>query len=165
MGLRKTHKSKKSSKQRGKGMGTYGRGARKAGKDKGHKGGRGMAGSGKRADHHKTRIINMYGNTYFGKSGITSRGTKRDKRERINVGAINSNPENIGKKTSKGWEINLDKYKILGKGEVSEKLIIKAGEASKSAIEKVEKAGGKIILPEKKKIETPLVEKPEKKKK
>ena len=141
MGLKKTHKGKKSKKQVGKGMGTHGRGARKAGKDKGHKGGLGMAGSGKRADQHKTRIIKMYGNDYFGKSGITSRGTKRDKRDRINLFDIQN-------KYQPG-EINLENHKILGSGSIKGKYIIKAKEASKSAIEKVEAAGGKIILPEK----------------
>ena len=38
------------------------------------------------------------------------------------------------------------KLKILGNGEVTSKLEIEAHYASKSAIEKVEKAGGKIIL-------------------
>ena len=141
MGLKKTHKSKKSKKQVGKGMGTHGRGARKAGKDKGHKGGLGMAGSGKRADQHKTKIINMYGNDYFGKSGVTSRSTKRDKRDRINLFDIQDK--------YKPGEVNLEGYKILGGGEIKDKFTIKAKEASKSAIEKVEKAGGKIILSKK----------------
>ncbi|RLG13518.1 hypothetical protein DRN69_05460 [Candidatus Pacearchaeota archaeon] len=43
-------------------------------------------------------------------------------------------------------EINLKDYKILGQGDVKNKLIIKAKEASKSAIEKVKKAGGEILL-------------------
>jgi len=141
MGLKKTHKSKKSKKQVGKGMGTHGRGARKAGKDKGHKGGLGMAGSGKRADQHKSKIINMYGNDYFGKSGVTSRSTKKDKRDRINLFDIQNK--------YKPGEVNLESYKILGEGEIKDKFTIKAKEASKTAIEKVEKAGGKIVFPEK----------------
>jgi len=136
---KKTHKTKKSIKQKGRGIGGHGRGARKAGKDKGHKGGRGMAGSGKRADHHKSKIINMYGNNYFGKSGITSKSTKRDKRNRINLFDIQDK--------YKPGEINLENYKILGKGEIKGKFTIKAKEASKSAIKKIEAAGGKIILP------------------
>ncbi len=146
----KTHKTKKAKKQRGKGMGTYGRGARKAGKDKGHHGGIGMAGSGKRADQKKTLIIKLHGNNYFGKQGVTSRSTKRKKREDISLRDINDKKEKLGKKTSKGWEINLENKKILGNGEVKDKLIITAKAASKSAIEKIEKAGGKIILPKKK---------------
>jgi len=143
----KLKKRKKSSRMHGRKMGTHGGGARKKRKGSGHRGGKGMSGSGKRADHKKTLVTKLYGNKYFGKQGITSRGTKRDKRKRINLGDIEAKfSENKGK------EIDLQGFKILGKGEVKSKMIIKASEASGSAIEKVEKAGGKIILPEKKEI-------------
>ncbi|HED05208.1 MAG TPA: hypothetical protein ENI61_00825 [Ignavibacteria bacterium] len=147
----KTKKRKKSSRMHGRAMGTHGYGARKKHKKSGHKGGKGMSGSGKRADHKKTLITKLYGNTYFGKQGITSRGTKRDKRDRINLQDIELNLEmyikkGLAKKTKEGFEINLKNYKILGKGKVKNKLIIKANEASKSAIEKVEAKGGEIIL-------------------
>lgn len=144
----KTKKRKKKSRMHGRRKGTHGSGARKKNKKSGHRGGVGMSGSGKRADHKKTLITKLYGHKYFGKQGITSRGTKRDKRKRINLSTINLNMEKYStKKTDKGFEINLEKYKILGAGEVKSKLIIKAKEASKSAIEKVKRAGGQIILP------------------
>ena len=146
----KTNKRRKSSRMDGRKMGSHGWGARKKHKKSGHRGGKGMSGSGKRADHKKTLVIKLYGNEYFGKQGVTSRGTKRDKRDRINLHKIESNIEKYGKKTPKGFEINLSSYKILGTGEVKNKLIIKAKEASKSAIEKVKKAGGEIQLPVKK---------------
>jgi large subunit ribosomal protein L15 len=139
-------KRKKSSRMHGRKMGTNGRGARKMGKGKGNRGGMGMAGTGKRADQKKTLVIKLYGNNYFGKQGITSRGTKRDKRDRINLQQIEENLGEYGKKTAKGYEINLSSYKILGTGEVKNKLFITAKEASDSAIEKVKKAGGEIIL-------------------
>ena len=145
----KTKKRTKDSRMYGKGMGTHGGGARKKRKGSGHKGGKGLAGTGKRADHKKTLITKKYGNDYFGKKGITSKGTKRDKRDRINLQQIESN---LAKYKDKKGEINLENYKILGQGEVKNKLIIKAKEASKSAIEKVEKAGGEIILSKKKEI-------------
>ena len=63
---------------------------------------------------------------------------------------IERNPGSFGKKTAKGWEINLISYKILGNTDVKNKLIIRALESSKSALEKVKKAGGEIILPGKK---------------
>jgi len=47
-----------------------------------------MSGSGKRADHKKTLITKLYGNKYFGKQGITSRGTKKDKTDKINLQQI-----------------------------------------------------------------------------
>ena len=131
-------------------MGSHGWGARKKHKKSGHRGGKGMSGSGKRADHKKTLVLKLYGHKYFGKQGITSKGTKRDKRKRINLADIEQNLEKYSKKTNEGFEINLKAYKILGEGEVKNKLIIKAKEASKSAIEKVKKAGGEIQFPVKK---------------
>ena len=147
MKFKKTHKRKKISRYRG--TGTHGGGARKKRKKSGHKGGFGMAGSGKRADQKKTLITKLYGHNYFGKQGVTSRKTQRDKRKRINLRDIEINLEKYGKKSGEKWEINLENYKILGDGEVRSKLIIKALEASKSAIEKVKKAGGEIILAKK----------------
>jgi ribosomal protein L18E len=45
-------------------------------------------------------------------------------------------------------KIDLNGYKILGKGD-GLKVEIIASQASKTAIDKMQKAGGKIILPEK----------------
>lgn len=154
MALKKTKKRKKSSRY--KGSKTAGGGARKKRKKSGHKGGVGMSGSGKRSDHKKTLITKLYGHGYFGKQGITSKKTKKDKRKRINIKDIESNLESyinrgLAKKTGKKFEIDLEEYKILGEGEVKNKLIIKAKEASKSATEKVKKAGGEIILLKKRK--------------
>ncbi|HZX20112.1 MAG TPA: uL15m family ribosomal protein, partial [archaeon] len=117
----------------------------------GHHGGAGMAGTGKRADHKKTLINNLYGNDYFGKQGITSKGTKRDRRKRINIGDIERNMQSyvkrgLAKKTKDGFELNLEDYKILGEGEIKNKVTVKAMEASESAIKKIESVGGKIIV-------------------
>jgi len=150
MPLKKTHKRKKSSRMHGRKMGTHGWGSRKQHRSSGNKGGKGMSGTGKRADHKKTLITKLYGNKYFGKQGITSKKTARDKRNRINLRDIESNPEKYGKKTAKGWEINLEEYKILGEGMVKNKLIIRANDSSKSARKKVEEKGGEIILSQKK---------------
>jgi len=137
----KTHKRKKYSRMHGRNMGTAGTGSRKNKRKSGHKGGIGMAGSGKRADHKKTLITKKYGGKYFGKKGFTSIGTKRDQRKRINIGDIQNK--------YKPGKIDLSKYKILGNGEVKDKFTIMALQASASAIEKVKKAGGEIILPKK----------------
>jgi len=151
----KTHRRKKTQKYRGKRAGTRGWGARKKHKKSGHKGGKGMAGSGKRGDQKKTLVQKLYGNNYFGKQGITSRGTKKDKSDKINLSDIQINlgsylAKGIAKKTDKGFEVDLSSYKILGDGEVKEKLFIKAESSSKSAEEKVKKSGGEIILVKKK---------------
>lgn len=141
----KIKKRKKNTRMHGRKMGTSGRGARKKGKGSGHRGGIGLSGSGKRADHKKTLITKLYGGTYFGKKGVTSRGTAKDKSKKINVGEIQSN--------FKPGEVNLSDHKILGNGEVRDKFVIKAYSASESAIKKVASAGGKIVLPKKEKVE------------
>ena len=140
----KTKKRNKQSRRRG--SATAGSGARKKHKKSGHRGGKGMSGSGKRADHKKTLVIKKYGHNYFGKQGITSRKTEKDKRKRINLQQIELGLEKYGKNTKEGWEINLKNYKILGTGEVKNKLIIKAKEASKSAIKKIKEKGGDIQI-------------------
>lgn len=155
----RTHKRTKSSRMHGHGRGTHGWGERKKHKKSGHRGGAGMAGSGKRADQKKTLVTKLYGHKYFGKQGITSRKTQKDKRKRINLRDIEFNLERyikkgIAKKTDKGFEINLKDYKILSSSKEytpKNKLIIKAQEASKSVLEKVKKSGGMIILERSKK--------------
>lgn len=163
------HKRKKSTRMHGHNMGTHGWGARKKHKKSGHRGGKGMAGTGKRADQKKTLITKLYGNSYFGKQGITSKSTKKDKRLRINLQDIENRLQSfikkgIAKKTANAYELDLSNYKILGEGEVKSKMIINTFEASESAIEKVKKAGGEIKVKEKKIMKTPLVENTKKKK-
>ena len=145
---------------RGRGTGTHGWGARKKHKKSGHRGGKGMAGTGKRADQKKTLMTKLYGHNYFGKQGITSKKTERDKRKRINLEAIELDIESfirkgIAKKTARGIEINLEGYKVLDSHpeyKVKNKMFIKAVGASEGAAEKVRKAGGEMILPEKEKM-------------
>ncbi len=145
MSLKKTHKTKKVKKMRGRNMGTHGWGARKKHRKSGHRGGVGMAGSGKRGDAKKTLVQKLYGHNYFGKQGVTSRGTQKDKTDKINL-------RDIQKKYAPG-KVELKNYKILGEGELKGKFTIHAKAASKTAMEKVKKAGGEIILPEIKKEE------------
>lgn len=138
----------------GRKMGTHGWGARKKHKKSGHRGGSGMSGTGKRGDQKKTLVNKLYGGKYFGKQGETSKGTKRDKRDRINLEVLEKKlkkylEKGIAKKTKEGYEVNLEKYKILDSSKhyvLKNKLIIKALEASKSAINKIEKLGGQVIL-------------------
>jgi large subunit ribosomal protein L15 len=133
----KTHKRKKNSRIRG--ARTVGWGFRQKHKGHGNKGGVGMAGTGKKADHKKqvARALDKKGR-YFGTSGYTSRSTAKRKYDQINLTDIKANfSEN---------KIDLKDYKILGNGE-GFKAEITAKAATASAIEKMEKAGGKIILP------------------
>ncbi|MDO8467766.1 MAG: uL15m family ribosomal protein [Nanoarchaeota archaeon] len=150
MPLRKTKKRRKYSRMHGHNMGTAGWGSRKQHRSSGNRGGKGMSGTGKRADHKKSLILKLYGHGYFGKQGITSKKTQRDKRKRINLNTIQSNlqgyiKKGLAKKVGDRYEINLELYKILS-GEVKEKLIIKAKEASQGAMNAIKKAGGEIQL-------------------
>jgi len=140
----KTHKRTKNSRIRG--ARTVGWGFRQKHKGHGNKGGFGRAGTGKRGDHKKQVALESdKKKRYFGKQGATSRGTAKKKHDQINLVDIKAN---FFKK--EGDKINFAKHKILGTGE-GFKAEILALAATKSAIEKMEKAGGKIILPEVKK--------------
>jgi len=130
----KLKKKKKAVRMRG--SRTHGW-AMKKHKGSGNRGGKGMAGTGKRADHRKTWVI-RYKFPYFGKQGFTSKSTKKKINKVINLEQIQNN--------YKPGEINLSEYKLLGKGTIKDKFIIKAKSASTSAIDKVEKAGGKIEI-------------------
>jgi len=150
----KVKQRKKTTRQRG--CTTHGWGARQRHKGHGCSGGFGMAGTGKRGDQKKQSALIMANKagakTYFGKQGFTSRGTKRKKNNVVNLLEIKNN-FNL-----KSGKIELKKYKILSKGE-GFKAEIYALSASKLAIEKMEKAGGKIILPVIKEKEVKPVEK------
>ncbi len=150
----KVKKRKKTTRQRG--CTTHGWGARQRHKGHGCSGGYGMAGTGKRGDQKKQKALMMANKagakTYFGKQGFTSRSTQKKINNVINLQEIQNN---FDFKTGK---IDLRKYKILAKGN-GFKAEISAKSASKLAIEKMQKAGGKIILPMVKEKKSQSVEK------
>lgn len=124
-------KRKKNTRHRG--SHTASRGAKKKARGSGHRGGVGNAGSGKRGDQKKDLI-----NHPFGKDKTLRKKVVRDLKT-INLRQIQESFD-----TKK--EVILNGYKILSAGEVKTKLQIKADAASKSAIDKVKKAGGDIIV-------------------
>ena len=145
----KLRKRRKSSRMHGRGMGSHGWGARKKHLGSGHRGGVGMSGSGKKAGQKITMLAKLYGHSYFGKQGVTSRGTAHKVNNVMNLDYISSSIETLKKKFgNKEGVLELGDYKILGDGEIKIKVTIKAKAASKSAIEKIQKAGGKVIIPE-----------------
>jgi large subunit ribosomal protein L15 len=145
----KIHKRNKRSRIRGERRCGYGFGKKHRGK--GSKGGKGMAGTGKRAAQKRT-YIDKYMPEYFGRHGFKSlQQIKKEKQKIINLSEIQENlakfiADGKAKKTAEGIEVNFEDYKILADGEVKDKLIIKAKSASLKAMQKVEKAGGKILL-------------------
>src|SRR3989338_5153317 len=146
MGFKKRRKS-----SRNRGFQTAKRGAKERTRHSGNRGGYGMAGTGKMADQKKTLVLNLYGNDYFGKSKALRRGTAPIRPEVINLDSIESQLSKFiqkgAAKESKGaFELKLENYKILGDGDVRQKLHIIAHSASSSAVEKVQKAGGSVTL-------------------
>jgi large subunit ribosomal protein L15 len=133
-------KDKKIYKLRG--TRTCGRGYNDRARSKGTKGGKGNAGS---KDHKRLHYLKLYGPSYFGRP----------------KGFINQNPNpeigiNVGDldilcTREKKKEIDISELgytRLLGAGLVSTPLTITTPHASKKAVEKVEAAGGKVILPE-----------------
>ena len=116
----------------------------------GTKGGRGHAGYHK---HYWTWVV-KYAPDWFGKHGFTRPPEIVPKPRCINVGEIDEKIEELvkmglAKVKDDAYEVNivdLGYTKLLGRGRVSKKLIIKALEATESAIEKVKALGGEVIL-------------------
>lgn len=130
-------KRNKSSRYRGSQTAKRGRKSRTRGS--GSQGGVGMAGTGKRADQKKSLVINLTGgNNYFGKDK-TLRKPIRAKLNVINVSEIELKYQ--GKES-----IDLRGYKVLGEGDIKSKIKIQASACSNSAMEKIKKAGGEIIV-------------------
>jgi len=156
---------RKSSRYRG--THTHGRGFKKKARGSGHRGGFGMAGTGKRGDAKKTIVLNLYGNDYFGKSKTLRAGRKIVKLDSMNVGHISEHISALVKqgiaKDNKGvYDLDLKGYKILGDGDMKIKVKITAGQASKQAIDKIKKAGGEIVTLRAVKVKKVVVKKVEK---
>lgn len=141
------NRRRKNTRQRG--SKTHGWGAKKKHRGQGHRGGRGMAGTGKRADSKKPSI---WKERYFGKYGFVSK-TPKPKINAVNISFIE---QHIGKFISNGlakkendfYSVELEKLgfnKLLGDGKVSNKFKITTQYASKSAVQKVKGAGGEVI--------------------
>lgn len=139
------HKKRKVRKQRGSRTHGWGRvGQHRAG---GSRGGHGKAGR----DKHKWTYTIKYEPKYFGKHGFR-RPTRRDVNV-VNVGELDEKvsrllSEKRAMKKNDGIHIDLHQLgydKLLGGGQVTHPLIIKATAYSKSAEEKIRKANGKIL--------------------
>ncbi len=139
------HKKRKTRKKRGSRTHGYGQvGQHRGG---GQRGGHGKAGLRK---HKWTHTIK------YAPESLRKHGFKPPIRKEvcaINVGKLD---EQIGslldnkqaEKTKKGMRVYLNRLgydKLLGKGQVTHPFIVQVKSCSKSAAEKIEKAGGKIL--------------------
>jgi len=143
-----TRRRKKITKQRG--SRTCGGGTKKR-RGSGNRGGYGMAGSGKRADQKKPGLINLYGNEYFGKHGFVRQTTIHYKA--IGLEFLDKKIDGLAQKGKAEHKANVYTIdlgsigigKLLGNGTTAKKMRVTVERASKSAIEKVKKAGGEVI--------------------
>ena len=141
------HRDRKVHKKRG--HKTSGWGGRQKHRGAGHRGGHGMAGGTK----HWWSWISKYDPDYF-----LSIGFKRPQQivrevHAINVGLINEKIKELceagsAKEINGKFNMNLTDMgydKLLGSGKVNNSLIITIDSCSKSAKQKIEDAGGKVI--------------------
>ncbi len=139
------HKKRKTRKKRGSRTHGYGQvGQHRGG---GQRGGHGKAGLRK---HKWTHTIK------YAPERLRKHGFKPPKRKEvcaINVGKLDEQIDSLldnkqAEKTKKGIKVYLNRLgydKLLGKGQVTHPLIVQVKSCSKSAAEKIEKAGGKIL--------------------
>lgn len=135
-----------------RGSHTHGAGSKKKRRGAGNRGGRGMAGTGKRADSKKPSI--WMDTKYFGKYGFTR--VNVDPQREITLSSLKELlPElldaGIASKDKDAYVLDLSKLgydKVLAKGRFDVKLRLKARYASRGAIKKIEAAGGEITLTE-----------------
>lgn len=129
---------KRSKNSRQRGTHTHGWGSKKKHRGAGNRGGRGMAGTGKRGDQKKTYILKKFGNEYFGKKGFRIPQKMKVHIKTINVHDLNR----MEKGTVNLKEMGYDK--LLGKGKINRKVVVTVQFSSKRAMEKIQKAGGEI---------------------
>ncbi len=137
---------KRDKRSRLRGGRTAGRGSRKKGRGSGQRGGVGMAGTGKKSAQKLVWLKKYYPN-YLGKSGFSSVNQRMHRKlQAINLAEINRRMTEFGMSGMlKGKDLNLEDYKVLGDGELKEKLTITAASFSESAKKKIEASGGKAI--------------------
>jgi len=165
-------KNKKSKSVRMRGTSSHGWGHKKKHRGAGHRGGVGLAGTGKRGDVKKCSVLTnalklrksisaskgiklakvQFGQDYFGKRGFTSIKTK--KQNVLSLSYIENNFENMidnGLIVKNKDELILDtvllKYdKVLGKGKFTRKINFIVNSISASAQKRIEELNGKVEI-------------------
>ncbi|KUK44954.1 MAG: uL15m family ribosomal protein [Methanothrix sp.] len=122
----------KSNLKKFRGSRTHGGGTHKNRRGGGSRGGRGNAGGCK---HHFQREM-MRGRA-MGKHGFYKHNAKEV--DVVNVGELDSMVDEDGR-------IDLGKVKVLGKGNISRPVAVSAKTFSAAAREKIEEAGGEVVV-------------------
>jgi large subunit ribosomal protein L15 len=153
------NKRKKNSRLHG--SMTHGWGAKKKHRGSGHRGGKGNAGTGKRADCKRPSVWKDL--KYFGKFGFKKKGMVKEVKP-VNLMYFEQHlnsllADKLIKKEGSIYVVDIEKLgfnKVLGCGKLTKKYKITSPSFSKEAIEKIKQAGGEAIEL-KEKIETPKV--------
>jgi large subunit ribosomal protein L15 len=130
------HKLRKTRKMRGSRTHGYGRiGQHRDAGSKGHR---------KVGRHkHLWSYVVTHEPDYFGKKGFTSPQSLKRKENTINLKQLNNLA--VEKDTANVNLTSLGYTKLLGTGKIAKPLTITVPSCSKSAAEKIKKAGGKIL--------------------
>lgn len=145
---------KRDKRSRIRGRRTVGKGSRKKRRGKGSRGGKGMAGTGKRAGQKLTWIQRYYDGEYLGKRGFVSHKKLKEKRDKfITISEIISKFY-----ISKEEKIDLSNYKILASEDLDGLDLLKGKEIickeiTPNAKKILEEKGIKVNLIEKKDVE------------
>jgi len=140
-------KNRKINKRRG--SRTCGHGHHRKNRGSGNRGGFGMAGT------HKGRWtwVTAKSPHHFGKRGFKIPVEAKRLQSAINVGEIEQALPRlielgVAKKKGRGFEVDLTKTsytKVLGKGSLKHRMVVKAESFSARAAEKIEQAKGKAV--------------------
>jgi len=87
---------------------------------------------------------------YFGKKGFTSPKSLKKQVNVINIGMLDRIAEKSSAETEKDKPFidleGLGYTKLLGTGRITKPVVVKVGSCSKTAAEKIKKAGGQILM-------------------
>ena len=135
------HKLRKTRKMRGSRTHGYGRVGQH--RDAGSKGQRKVG-----RHKHLWSYVTAHEPDYFGKKGFTSPQSLKRKENPINIKQLNELVAKTPDETNE-MQINLTQMgytKLLGAGKLTKPLVVTVSSCSKTAAEKVKKAGGQILV-------------------
>jgi large subunit ribosomal protein L15 len=135
-------KQRKTRKMRGSRTHGYGRVGQH--RDAGSKGQRKVG-----RHKHLWSYVTAHEPDYFGKHGFTSPQSLKRKEKVINVAKLDEISQKLSNEKEKGQtHVNLTSLgytKLLGTGKITKPLIVNVPSCSKSAAEKIKKAGGQVL--------------------
>ncbi|MFX0138430.1 MAG: uL15 family ribosomal protein [Candidatus Hodarchaeota archaeon] len=130
----------KKAVRKKRGSRTHGYGRISQHRKGGQRGGKGEMTGGKK--HKWIKTVKFY-KDYYGKHGFQRHKYIIKNLRIINIAQLNQLSKKLSKTDLNGFELGFDK--VLGKGNLDRALNITAYEFSKTAIKKIEAAGGKIV--------------------